>query len=73
MNHSIQIIKLNYFTIFRQKYFNDTCPICFDSLSIHTRLITCCNHTFCNDCFKHYISLQKSINKINCPCCRQKN
>lgn len=41
-----------------------TCPVCFE-IPKEIRLITVCNHTFCHDCIKTWLSEHKT-----CPVCK---
>jgi len=43
------------------------CPICYDNMS---KIITCCDHQFCYDCFNEYY---KKNTNISCPYCRKEN
>ena len=43
------------------------CPICYES---KTKIITCCDHQFCYNCFNEYF---KKNTNICCPYCRKEN
>ena len=55
---------------YRKSYNDDEsceCPICFDSITNQTVLITNCNHKYCSDCVMKY--LDTCIEKTISPCC----
>ena len=51
-----------------EDYVNDTCPICFEHLSLRPIITTRCKHTFHEDCLVGWCSAQHD-NKT-CPVCR---
>ena len=52
-----------------EEYVNDTCPICFEHLSLRPIVTTKCQHTFHEDCLIGWCSAQNA-NKT-CPVCRR--
>ena len=42
---------------------NTTCSICLEYINQPKKLV--CEHTFCNECIRTWLKLQKT-----CPCCR---
>ena len=51
-----------------ESYVNDTCPICFEHLSLRPIITTKCKHTYHEDCLIGWCSAQRA-NKT-CPVCR---
>ena len=51
-----------------EDYVNDTCPICFEHLSLRPIITTRCKHTFHEDCLVGWCSAQQGQN--SCPVCR---
>jgi len=50
---------------------NNTCSICYDTITQTNQLKTSCNHIFCISCIKEYmINTTKKYN-LECPYCRQ--
>jgi len=52
-----------------EEYVIDTCPICFEHLSLNPIVTTKCNHTFHEECLIGWCSAQRG-NKT-CPVCRR--
>ena len=52
-----------------EEYVIDTCPICFEHLSVSPIVTTKCNHTFHEECLIGWCSAQNA-NKT-CPVCRR--
>lgn len=49
---------------------NELCTICGDDLIPETSTSLNCKHTFCNECWKNYLSLkikEGDVTKIKCP------
>jgi hypothetical protein len=47
------------------------CPICFDEIQEKDKIITNCNHTFCNNCVQRYLKSLNNSDKIPvCAYCR---
>ena len=53
-----------------EEVIEDPCCICFETYTRGQSITTCCNHTFCKDC---YDSHEKSTPKSKCPMCRKEN
>ncbi len=51
-----------------EDYVNDTCPICFEHLSLRPIITTRCKHTFHEDCLVGWCSAQHD--RKTCPVCR---
>jgi len=51
-----------------EDYVNDTCPICFEHLSLRPIITTRCKHTFHEDCLVGWCSAQHDHK--TCPVCR---
>ena len=51
-----------------EDYINDTCPICFEHLSLRPIITTRCKHTFHEDCLVGWCSAQQGSK--TCPVCR---
>jgi len=51
-----------------EEYLNDTCPICFEHLSLRPIITTRCKHTFHEDCLVGWCSAQHD--RKTCPVCR---
>ena len=52
-----------------EDYVKDTCPICFEHLSLRPIVTTKCQHTYHEDCLNGWCSAQRA-NKT-CPVCRR--